>query len=228
MSDLLHGFVQQDNISRASDGAPAGMRLTRDGAVVGIPWVQALCLEGRVFGVQGATTDLAITAGHAFGDGILDMDEFDYLHTVPPVVAVLPVYYGVAYSAVGTVDESGLVFGWGSGGVEGGSGVTLNPFNLKTGSSNTSSCTVVAFDDGGGTAVTLAGIISCNITFALTGAAASAQQFVPSWSVATASYVPVIEGKTGTGRQIAAWHAGQAGVGYITSTWVELPINAVN
>ena len=227
MSNLLHGFVQQDNISRASDGAPAGVRVTRDGAPVAIPWVQALCLEGRVFGAQAGDASLSITAGGTFGAAAADLDEFDYLHTIPATVAVLPVFYQVGYSTVGTVDETGLILAWGSDGVMS-NGIALTPFNLKTGSGNTTSCTVRAIGDDGGTAMTLAGLIQHNITIMITGAADDPQPFVPHWSVATAGFVPVLEGASGTGRQIGGWHPGNARAGYITSTWVELPINAVN
>lgn len=227
MSNLLHGFVQQDNISRASDGAPAGIRLTRDGAIVGIPWVQALCLEGRLFGAQEGSASLTITAGGQFGAGAADLDEFDYLQTIPATVAVIPVSYSVAYSLIGTVDEAGLIYVWGSGGIING-GIAITPFNLKTGSSNTSSCTVVGLGDDVGTVISLDGLVSHNITFALVGATASAQQFVPKWSVATASFAPVLEGLSGTGRQLAGFHPSNAGAGYVVSTWVELPVNAVN
>jgi len=227
MSNLLHGFVQQDNISRASDGAPAGIRLTRDGAIVGIPWVQALCLEGRVFGAQEGSASTTIVGAGQFGAAAIDLDEFDYLQTIPQTVVVIPVFYSVGYSVVGSVDETGMALVWGSGGIIA-SGIALTPFNMKTGSSNTSSCTVVGLGDDGGTAITLAGLINHDITVGLTGAAASPQQFVPSWSVATASFAPVLEGLTGTGRQVAGFHPSQAGSGYVVSNWVELPINAVN
>ncbi len=227
MSNLLHGFVQQDNISRASDGAPAGVQLTRDGAIVGIPWVQALCLEGRVFGAQEGSASTTITGGGTFGAAAADLDEFDYLHTIPATVAVIPVSYSVGYSTVGTVDETGLIFVFGDSGVISG-GITLTPFNLRTGSNNTSSCTVVGLGADGGTVISLQGLIAHNITIGLTGAVATAQQFVPQWSVTTASFAPVLEGANSLGRQLAGFHPGNAGAGYVVSTWIELPINAVN
>jgi len=224
----LFGFADQTSPTRTTDGVDIKIRSTRDGALATVPWIQALCLEGRVHGVQfgDATTD-PVGAGE-FGAGVIDLDEFDFLQTIPATVAVLPLFYQVALLAVGTAGEAGLTVLWGNTGAKHASGITPIPFNLKTGSSNVSLCTFSALSDDAGTAIVPEGIIYQNITTALTGVAGTAQQFVPPWSAATAGFVPVLEGAAGTGRQIAAFMNGQAATGYFTSFFAELPIAAVS
>ena len=221
------GFVQQDNVSRASDGSSTGLRLTRDGALIEIPWLQALCLEGRVFGTQQGTASLTITAGGTFAPGAPALDEFDYLNTIPATVAILPVYVKVAFATVGAVDETGIICAAGGSGVTTG-GITLTPFNMRPGSSNTTSCVVEGISDTGGTNVVLTQVFHHDVTVAITGVAGTPQQFVPAYSVTTAGFVPVLEGATSPGSQFLVFAPSATGTGYITTAWVELPIAAVN
>lgn len=220
----IYGFTQQDNVARASDGTSVGIRATRDGALLQIPWIQALCLEGRVFGIQCGDGTLDPVGAGAFGVGVNDLDEFDYLHTIPDTVAILPIYYSVGYTVIGTAGEAGIALGWGTGGVING-GIAANTiFNLKPASSNTSSCTVATLGDDVGTVITLAGMIYHNISTALTGVAGTPAQFVPPYSIKTTGFVPVLEGAL----QMAGFSGGVvAPAGYITSYWVELPISAI-
>ncbi len=221
------GFVQQDNIQRASDGSSKGFRITRDGALIEIPWLQALCLEGRVFGTQQGSASLTITAGGQFGPGAPALDEFDYINTIPATVAILPVFVQVAFTIIGTVDETGLICAAGGAGVIN-AGITLTPFNMRPGSSNTTSCVVEAIGNTGGTNTVLTQVFHHDVTVAITGVAGTPQQFVPPFSVTTAGFVPVLEGATSPGSQFLVFAPNQAGTGYITTNWVELPIAAVN
>ena len=223
----MSGFVQQDNVARASDGSSTGLRITRDGALIEIPWLQALCLEGRVFGAQEGSASLTITGAGQFGPGAPALDEFDYLHTIPATVAILPVFVQVSFSIIGTVDETGIICAAGGSGVIA-SGITLTPYNMRPGSSNTTSCTVVGLGATGGTNIVLTQIFHHDVTVAITGAAGTPQQFVPPYSVATAGFVPVLEGDTSPESQFAVFAPNQAGSGYITTAWVELPIAALN
>ena len=188
MSDV-YGRALQNSVGRAADGTGVILRMTRDGAAVEVPWLQALCLEGRMFGVQfgDATTDPVGAA--TFGAGVVDLTEFDYLQTIPATVAVLPIYFEIAYLAIGTVAETGLHVVWGSAGVKHASGITPVAFNMRPGSSNASVCTLSALSDTGGTAIVPAGVICSRITTAVTGAV-TGMNFVPPWSAAMA--VPAI------------------------------------
>ena len=70
----IHGSVQQQTVSRVADSSPLDARITRDGALMQIPWIQALCLEGRVMGAGTGSASLTYTTPMAFGTGAPDMD----------------------------------------------------------------------------------------------------------------------------------------------------------
>ena len=48
--------VQQENVARASDGDWTNLRALRDGALIAVPWFQALVLEGRCFSAAAPGT----------------------------------------------------------------------------------------------------------------------------------------------------------------------------
>ncbi len=216
------GFVQQQSVSRHSDGTSRGIRITRDGSVIQLPWLQALCLEGRMFGAQcgDASTD-PVGAG-TFGAGAVDLGEFDYLQVIPVNTTVLPVYMAVAFLAIGTAAEAGIHVVWGSAAVAG-TGLSLTPFNMRPSSSVTTACTVTALDDGDGTDIVVEGVIYEQVTTALTGVAGTPAQLIPEFSVAKCGFIPVLEGAT----NLAMFANGQAGTGYLTAVWAELPSSAI-
>lgn len=220
---MLVGAIGQSTVIRKDEDDLRSIRLIRDGAVVEIPWIQALCLEGRVFGAGPGATALGVAVGE-LGAGAIDLTEIDYLHTIPATVAVLPVFIEVNFVAVGTVLETGFHAFWGSAGVIGANSVAVTPHCLRPGANNTSACTVAFKGDAGGTAFAPAGLIARQVTTMLTGIAASPQPFVPSWSAANSGIVPVIEGLASPARQIAIFANSQAGSGYIHTVWAELPI----
>lgn len=223
MSDI-YGRVQQQNVNRASDGTAGAIRVTRDGSLLAVPWLQALCLEGRVFGASFGSASLTYTTPGTFGAAAPDMDEFDYLHTIPTTVAVIPVYYAVVYEIIGTVDFCTNLLTWGATGVISG-GITATPFNMRPGAGIDSLCTVAGLGDDGGTAHVPAGLVYMSGASMVTGAATGVNT-LPPFSATTCAYVPVLEGSA-TITQMAGFHAGQAGTGYVTSNWVELPIAMV-
>jgi len=225
MADL-YGFVQQQNASRASDGTSRGIRITRDGAILQIPWLQALCLEGRVFGAAPGSTALGTTVGPYGGTVTLDLDEFDFLQTIPATVAIIPIYINVGIAVTGTAGEGGFHAYWGGAGVVGANGVSVTPHNLRPASSNVSACTVVASADDGGTAFVPAGLVARRASNTIT--VTSGFMDVPAWSVVESGYAPVIEGLASPARQLGIWVYSQgATTGFIQHVWAELPIAAV-
>ena len=132
------------------------------------------------------------------------------------------------FLAIGTISEMGMHVIWGSGGVRHASGLTPTPFNLRPGSSIASACTVSVLSDDGGTAMTPAGVIVSRIKSAITSTTGTPEPFVPAWSASEAGFAPILEGASGTGRQIAAFFPAQAGTGYFVTNWAELPIAAIS
>jgi len=219
-------LARQDGVSRESDGADIKARGTRDGALAEIPWVQALTLEGRVFGAAPGSAALGTTVGAFGGTTTIDLDEFDYLQTIPATVAVLPVYISVGIAVTGTAGEGGFHAFWGAAGVAGANPVAVTPHNLRPASSIVSACTVVALCDDGGTAFVPAGLIARRASNTIT--VTSGFMDVPAWSVTEAGYVPVIEGLASPGRQIGIWVYSQgATTGFIHHVWAELPIDYI-
>jgi len=223
----IYGLADQTSPTRTTDGNFIKSRATRDGALATVPWIQALCLEGRVYGVQFGDANLDPVGAATFGAGAIDLTEFDYLQTIPATVAVLPLFYQIAFLALGAAAESGLTVVYGGAGVKHASGITPVPFNMKPASTNASLCTYSALSNTGGTAISIDGFIYQNCTTAITGVIATPQQFIPPWTVETAGFVPVIEGATSPGSQIAAFMNGTASTGYFTTYFAELPIAAV-
>ncbi|KKL48825.1 hypothetical protein LCGC14_2321640 [marine sediment metagenome] len=209
-----------------SDKQIMAARGTRDGSLYTADWLQALSMEGRVYGVAFGDANLGIVTVGTFGAGAIDLDEFDLLHTIPATVVCIPIYFKVAFSAIGTILSSGAALVYGSGGVIS-NGISATPANMRPGSNNTSASTVTGLGDDGGTAMTVGGVFFREASTALTGVAGTPAQLGYEWTVATAGYIPVLEGLASPNRQVAGFAHGQAGTGWITYVFAELPISAI-
>ena len=179
-----------------------------------------------MFGVSYGSANNDVIAVGTFGAGAIDLDEFDLLQTVPATVAVLPAYYKVAFSTPGTVAALHVALAWGQTGVIA-AGIACTPFNLNTGSTLTSACTVGGLGDDGGTACTVSGVIFQEAATVLVGAANTPQQLGYEWAAAKSGVVPVIKGLVSPTRQVMGWAAAQGGTGWITYQWAELPLEAI-
>ena len=225
MSDA-RGVTVQKTVLRNDEDDFRDVRLGYGGELIGIPWMQALALEGRMFGVAyGAANNTIATVG-TFAPGAVALDEFDLLQTVPATVAVMPAYYKVAFSTVGTVAALHVALAWGQTGVIA-AGISCTPFNLNTGSTNASLCTITGLGDDGGTACTISGVIYQEAATVLVGAANTPQQLGYEWAAGKAGFVPVIKGLVSPTRQVMGWAAAQGGTGWITYQYAELPIDAI-
>lgn len=224
MSDL-YGFVQQDNVSRASDGTKVGVRVTRDGSLMAVPWVQALCLEGRCFGVGFGDAGLSATTVGTFGGGGVDLQEYDLLQTIPASSVVLPVYFQVVLEVVGNIAAVDILLAYGATAAAHSTHVNVTPVNMRPGSPNASVCTVETLADAAGTTMVPSGWIFREGTTALTGSATNPQPLGQyCWSVVDTGFAPVIEGL----RYVAGFASAQASTGYMHYVWVELPVSAIN
>jgi hypothetical protein len=185
-------------------------------------------LEGRVFGVSYGAANKDIVSVGTFGTqaATIDLDEFDLLQTIPATVAVIPVYFKVAFVGIGAAGATQAVLAWGNTGVISG-GITAVPYNFRPASDNLSATTVVGLGADGGTALVVAGVIYHEASTALTGVAGTPAQLGYEWSVKQAGYLPVLEGLAGTGRQVIGCAHGHTTTGYMTYAFAELPIAAV-
>ena len=226
-----HAYIeaQQQSPARVSDGGDVKLRGTRDGAALGIPWLQALALEGRMFGVSyGSTQPSIVTVATFSTEAAVDLDEFDLLQTIPESVAVIPTYYKVGYVAIGTIAALQTILVYGNSGVINAGTTATTPYNFRASSGNRSACTVDILGDNVGTAITIDGVIFHEAVTAITGEAGDAAPMgMHEWTAATASYLPVLDGATGTGRQVAGFAHGEGSTGFLTYAWAELPIHAI-
>jgi len=225
MSDV-RGVTAQKTVLRLDEDDYRDVRLGYGGELISIPWMQALALEGRMFGVAfGAANNTIVTVG-TFAPGAVALDEFDLLQTVPATVAVMPAYYKVAFSTVGTVAALHVALAWGQSGIIA-NGITATPSNLNTGSSVTSACTVAGLGDTAGTAAVIAGVFFNEAATVLDGAAGTDQQLGYEWSVGNSGFAPVIKGLVSPTRQVLGFAGSQAGTGWLTYQWAEFPIDAI-
>ena len=219
------GFVQQEGVARTTDGNLIGIRITRDGSTIAVPWVQAIIMEGLGYSAgYGSAANSATTVG-TFGAGGVDLDEFDLLQTLPTnaSVGVIPIYFKPVLEVIGTILATDVLLAFGSGGVIS-NGISVTPANLKPDSDNASVCTIGGLGDDGGTAMTVGTYIYREGGTHLTGVAGTGQTLMPEWSIASAGYAPVI---VGASRQVAGFASGQASTGFITYQWLELPADAL-
>jgi hypothetical protein len=79
--------IQQQNVSRASDGDWTNLRALRDGALIAVPWYQALVLEGRCFSAAAPgeydITGVTVMGTYADGSKTLAVD-------IPDATAAFP------------------------------------------------------------------------------------------------------------------------------------------
>src|SRR3990167_11163507 len=112
MSDL-RVQAQQQSVARATDGQWLSLRSLRDGTLITVHWILALTIEGRVFGLQTGDAAADPVGAATFGAGVVDLDEFDFLQTIPASVAAIPLYYEISFLAIGTISEMGMHVIWG-------------------------------------------------------------------------------------------------------------------
>jgi len=81
------------------------------------------------------------------------------LIAIPAATTLLPFEWQVKNTATGTVLTQIAVLAWGASGTLNAGSVDVTPVNLRTDSEIVSACTCSFYENGGGTAMTIAGII---------------------------------------------------------------------
>ena len=208
---------QSTAIVRESEGNPVLLKALRDGTLTVESWVGALSLEGRVFTANSGVASTGVT----FGAGGLDTTEFDLHVAVPAGVAIIPLELNIHYEAYGTALLTENAMQSGSGSITG-AGASITPLssNLLTG---LKSACIVTGSAVAGTALTTdikeiwRDIDQLTITIATVG-----QVRVPyayRWSAMTAGVLDVV----GPNQQVCIWAASNAGGGFISFKYAELP-----
>ena len=211
--------VQPDTFS--ADDAFSKVQGTRDGAPFSADWVLARCLEGRVFVANAGT----VTTPVEFGAGVIDEDEYDLHISVPSGTTIGILSVEVVAEVVGTNAILEVMAKTGSGSTCG-AGTAITPRNLRSDSPFTSNCTITA------AATVTSGVqitgpefmrycLAKAVTVATAGAPGGTLPRRFTWNHKDAGYIPIVVG--GTGHAAGVFCGAQAGQGFITVVYVEVP-----
>lgn len=184
-----------------------------------------LAMEGRMFTANSGTATTPVTFAGAY-----DADGPDFYLRVPNGTTVIPVSLQVTFEAVGTestMEIIGLASNTGDASV---TGTALTVYNNRVDAPRASVCTATGSVDAGGVTDPNAGnfIEFWRRQRPLTDTVASGEndrhELNFTWSVLSDGPPPIIVGNnTAGGSALAVYAASQAGTGFITATWLELP-----
>ena len=211
-----------------SDGANLRVQGTRDGAIFTADWFLARALEGRMFGANAGTGTTPVTFAGAY-----DADGMDFHLHVPQGTTVIPVSITAVYDAVGTestMEIIGLASNTGDGSV---TGTASTIYNMRMDAPYSSLCTATGAVDAAGATDPNAGnfIEFWRRQRPLTDTVASGEndrhELRFNYSAATEGPPPVIVGSGDSGSCLAVYCTAQAGTGFLTVVWVEVPSNSI-
>lgn len=217
---------QTSAVSVESENSDVYLRAMRDGSLINMPWVMAKVFEGKVFcamtGVLSADVTFApVVAG--------DMPDLTVL--VPGGTTIIPVYISVNFEDTGTplvLDVLAIASKVYDNDVT--STTTLVIKNMRTDKAvGGSQCTALFKTTSGGTDLESAGYNYVEFwrpvsgfaedAFANSTARIGAHTNHAKWTIGDAVVPPIIVGTSTLGIYAGA----QAGKGFITAIWVEVP-----
>ena len=226
MADM-YGRVTIGQRGRSGNGNPVQAAMTSDGALVQIPWLFALSLEGLVFSTEFGAADQEDSDPGTFGPGAVVFTEIDMLVTTPSsgALQVIPIYWHAIFDAIGTAAPVDAILLAGVGAVIGANSITPTLTNSHQGSANTTACTIAALGDAGGTApTTITQFLYRRGGVHLTCVAGTPETIDPVFSVNETGWLTILSGAS---KQVAAFSGSQAGTGFYHYAQVELPANSV-
>jgi hypothetical protein len=220
---------QTTAVDRLSEGADVYVRALRDGTLSTAAFFQALALEGRCF----AANIGSLTTPATFAATPIDGTEPDIILEVPSGTTVLPISLTIQMEAYGTNAIFECMAAFGTGGSRGAAtgGTAITPVNLRTDAPRGSSCVCYStIDDATATYLTANKVefFRDGLQSAITKATAvnniANADFVKfKWSAAESGFQPVLIGAS----QLFVNAMSQAGTGFMTLVWAELPSSAI-
>ena len=215
-------FVTQITPDSASaDDIYQKLQGSRDGALWTADWVLARCAEGRVFCANAGTVTTPVT----FGAGIIDEDEYDLHIAVPSGTTIGILEVTAVLEVVGTNALMEVMAKTGTGSTAG-AGTTITPRNLRSDAPFTSNCTIkAACTASSGVEITGAEFFRDCIgkiaTVATAGDSSGNLTRKFTWNHKAAGYIPIVVGASGAA--LGVFCGSQAGQGFITVMYVEIP-----
>jgi hypothetical protein len=222
------GSAQQTSPTVAGEGSQRQVRLMRDGATVGMDWIQAAVAQGVVHTAGTGTGTSPTTLNPVYGDALQDF----YLY-VPAGTVIVPLFIGVALEDTGTILGIDTLAAYSSNGDGAVTGSALTVYNFKTLASPATACIATAVVTSGGTTHLAgtdfaefwrpyAGLIPDHFASAATiNIEAESGPNGAHWSAK--DYPAPMVGSAGTDCALSVFAGAQAGIGFITVVWAEYP-----
>jgi len=214
---------QTDASFAASEGDDVFARAMRDGSLYTNNWFMAQAIKGRAFGVNGGVLTTPLTLNATIADG-----EQDLLVNVPTNTTIIPVYIAVDFEDTGTAQVLDVLAVASDIYDNANTSTAKTIYNMRIDQPAASRCSAMAVVTAGGTAVeTSSHFVEFWRPYAGFGEDAfnSSTGWVNSavngchWSVAQAVVPPIIVGPG----SLSVFASAQAGTGFITAIWVEIP-----
>lgn len=220
--------VRQNSYGNWSEGQDRRLRINRRAEAVVMPAWQQYVFDGRMFVANGGIGSTVITFAGAY-----DADAPDFYLYVPNGTTIIPVRIEVIYEAVGTESTMEIIALASDTGDSSATGTSRTIYNMRLDQPRNSACTCTV-------AIDAAGITDPNANNyfefwkyqrPLTDTVATGENdrnpLVFEWSAITDGPAPVIAGHATRGSALAVYAASQAGTGFITVEWIELPTESV-
>ncbi len=214
----------------SDDSSLVEVRGTRDGAVFTAPWITALALEGRCFGMNTATGSSPDTFVDAY-----QAAKPDAYIAVPAGTTIIPVYIEISWedTDVDTAKPMDCMAVLSSVVDTSAGGTSVTPHNMRTDAPIKSNCTCTATASTGTTPLTGNFLEFWRATAGLTpdSYASSTMQTAENnsrsvWAIGDALVPPVIVG-SGSLSVHANKDVTTGITGWITIIWAEVPSNSI-
>ena len=202
--------------------------MQRDGAVFTSDWLTGLAMEGRVYVAQGGSATTPIT----FGAGSIDVTEPDLDISVPAGTLVIPLSIQVVFETFGTTLLLEGMASIGRGGAQG-TGTAVTPTSLRVDAPSTSGVTVLAAGEADATNHTANATEfwrfgkNKTVDIATADDDSTDVQTRFEWSAVKTGIWPILYSASAASR-LTVFAGAQAGTGFITVVYAELPGAAIS
>jgi len=218
---------QTSSVTRLSDDDRwMDLRGTRDGSMITADWLTAMALEGRCFGCNTGVDTSPDTFTAAY-----DATKPDILVTVPSGTTIIPVFIQVNMEDTGTVAVVDIVAVASSVYDAAYTGTALTIYNMRMDAPYASLCTAAAVISANGTTPLSGNFVEFwrgtggLAEDAFDGNATPTNELISrtAWNVKDSLVPPVIVGQG----SLNIYAGAQAGKGFITAIWVEVPSTSI-
>ena len=224
----VRGVTGVSTVTRLdSDDAWRALRLQRDGALFTSEWLTGLALEGRVYVANAGTGTAPISFAALYTNTAPDLDV-----SVPAGTLVIPIALHVQIETFGSTLLAEIVAAIGTGGVIAPTSATaVTPRNLRADAPYTSGCTIVS--DGTGATYPTGNVYEfwrdgqdkvVTIATAVDTSPRGGCSF--RWSAFQSGIWPIMYSASAITR-LNVFASVQTGTGFITLTYIELPLAAI-